>query len=51
VIKIYLDFTKAAEDNNAEDLLVIHDRKLASLYTKNWEGHKGHSDAYGGSGK
>jgi hypothetical protein len=25
---------RAAEENNAENLLVIHDRKLASLYVK-----------------
>lgn len=34
--------TKAAEENNAQNPLVIHDRKLASLYTKNWEEHDGH---------
>jgi len=26
-------FTKAAEENNVENLLIIHDKKLASLYT------------------
>jgi len=26
------NFTKAAEENNAENLLIIHDKKLPSLY-------------------
>ena len=29
------NFTKAAEENNAENLLVIRDKKLAERYTKN----------------
>jgi hypothetical protein len=28
-------YVRAAEENNGENLLVIHDRKLASLYIKN----------------
>jgi hypothetical protein len=39
--------TKAAEDNNAENLLGIHDKKLSSLYTVNWEDHAQHSEVYG----
>ena len=42
------NFTKAAEENNAENLLVIHDKKLAELYTKNWQDHVGHSEVYVG---
>lgn len=42
------NFTKSAEENNAENLLVIHDRKLAERYTKNWEDHARHSEAYAG---
>ena len=42
------NFTKAAEENNAENLLVIHDRKLAERYTKNWQEHARHSEAYVG---
>ena len=30
-----INFTKVAEENNAENVLVIHDKKLADLYTKN----------------
>jgi phosphatidylserine/phosphatidylglycerophosphate/cardiolipin synthase-like enzyme len=36
VITGSFNFTKAAEENNAENLLIIHDKKLASLYIKNW---------------
>ena len=39
VITGSFNFTKAAEENNAENLLVIHDKKLAALYTKNWQKH------------
>ena len=30
------NFTKSAEENNAENLLIIHDKELAGLYIKNW---------------
>jgi phosphatidylserine/phosphatidylglycerophosphate/cardiolipin synthase-like enzyme len=40
------NFTKAAEENNAENLLVIHDRKLAERYTAYWEEHAKHSEVY-----
>ena len=43
-----LNFTKAAEENNAENLLVIHDKKLAGRYRKNWREHKRHSEVYTG---
>ena len=35
VITGSFNFTKAAEDNNAENLLVIHDKVLAERYAKN----------------
>lgn len=35
VITGSFNFTKAAEENNAENPLVIHDKKLASLYMTN----------------
>jgi len=44
VITGSFNFTKAAEENNAENLLVIKDKKLASLYTKNWQEHAKHSE-------
>ena len=46
VITGSFNFTKAAEENNAENLLVIHDKKLAGLYTKNWYEHSQHSEVY-----
>jgi phosphatidylserine/phosphatidylglycerophosphate/cardiolipin synthase-like enzyme len=42
------NFTKAAEENNAEELLVIHDKKLAERYTENWQEHERHSEVYVG---
>ncbi len=42
------DFTKAAEESNAENLLVIKDKKLADLYMKNWQEHEKHSEEYVG---
>ena len=40
------NFTKAAEENNAENLLVIDDAALAKKYTENWQSHLGHSEPY-----
>jgi phosphatidylserine/phosphatidylglycerophosphate/cardiolipin synthase-like enzyme len=40
------NFTKAAEENNAENLLIINDKKLASLYIKNWQEHAQHSEVH-----
>ena len=40
------NFTKAAEEHNAENLLVIDDRSLAARYAKNWEEHRQHSIPY-----
>ena len=51
VITGSFNFTKAAEENNAENLLVIGDRKLAERYTKNWQEHKKHSEVYVGRGR
>ena len=51
VITGSFNFTKAAEENNAENLLVIHDKQLADRYIKNWEDHARHSEVYVGRGK
>jgi len=48
VITGSFNFTKAAEENNAEELLVIHDKKLAERYTENWQEHERHSEVYVG---
>jgi hypothetical protein len=45
------DFTKAAEEDNAENLLIILDKKRASLYTKNWQEHPQYSEVYAGREK
>jgi phosphatidylserine/phosphatidylglycerophosphate/cardiolipin synthase-like enzyme len=46
VITGSFNFTKAAEQSNAENLLIIHDSSLASKYGKNWQDHQVHSEAY-----
>ena len=51
VITGSFNFTKSAEENNAENLLMIHDKKLAERYTENWEEHERHSEVYLGRGK
>ena len=51
VITGSFNFTEAAEENNAENLLVIHDRKLAERYTRNFEELAQHSEIYIGKGK
>ena len=48
VITGSFNFTKAAENSNAENLLVIQDSSLAALYQENWDAHAGHSQAYAG---
>jgi phosphatidylserine/phosphatidylglycerophosphate/cardiolipin synthase-like enzyme len=40
------NFTRAAEQNNAENLLVINDPVLAKQYSENWLAHQAHSDRY-----
>jgi phosphatidylserine/phosphatidylglycerophosphate/cardiolipin synthase-like enzyme len=40
------NFTKAAEEHNAENLLVIRDASLAKEYLNNWETHVAHSEPY-----
>ena len=44
------NFTKAAEENNAENLLVIDDAALAEKYTVNFQKHLAHSEKYEGKG-
>jgi len=46
VITGSFNFTKAAEEHNAENLLILHDSELAARYTANWQAHRSHSDAY-----
>ncbi len=41
------NFTRQAENANAENLVVIHGAKdLAATYTENWRAHQSHSRRY-----
>jgi phosphatidylserine/phosphatidylglycerophosphate/cardiolipin synthase-like enzyme len=46
VITGSFNFTKAAEENNAENLLIIKSKELANIYIENWMKHKEHSEPY-----
>jgi len=46
VITGSFNFTKAAEEKNAENLLIIKSKDLAKLYIDNWYKHKEHSEPY-----
>jgi len=48
VITGSFNFTKAAEERNAENLLILRSKELAERYIANWEKHKQHSQEYGG---
>jgi phosphatidylserine/phosphatidylglycerophosphate/cardiolipin synthase-like enzyme len=47
VITGSFNFTKAAEEKNAENILVISSKELAENYMNNWQEHKEHSESYG----
>jgi len=47
VITGSFNFTKSAEEGNAENLLVINNApQLATRYTANWKEYLGHSEPY-----
>ena len=46
VITGSFNFTKAAEERNAENLLTIRSKDLAKLYMDNWMKHREHSELY-----
>ncbi|MFA5160211.1 MAG: phospholipase D family protein, partial [Candidatus Omnitrophota bacterium] len=46
VITGSFNFTNAAEDKNAENLLVVHDKAVAKKYRDNWNKHQQHSEPY-----
>lgn len=48
VITGSFNFTKAAEEKNAENLLILRNKDLAKIYIENWEKHKEHSERYEG---
>ncbi|HAY23355.1 MAG TPA: phospholipase D family protein [Desulfobacterales bacterium] len=48
VITGSFNFTRAAEERNAENLLIIQDTRLALRYLENWRQHAEHSEKYVG---
>ena len=46
VITGSFNFTKAAEEKNAENLLIIKSEELSKKYLENWKNHKDHSEPY-----
>lgn len=40
------NFTKAAQEKNAENLLIIRSREIAKAYRENWFDHRRHSEKY-----
>ena len=48
VITGSFNFTKSAEEGNAENLLIIHSKELAAKYAANWRVHAEHSVKYEG---
>ena len=46
VITGSFNFTKAAQEKNAENLLIIRDPALAAQYTQNWQAHAQPSHPY-----
>jgi phosphatidylserine/phosphatidylglycerophosphate/cardiolipin synthase-like enzyme len=49
VITGSFNFTKAAEEKNAENLLILKSKELAKEYMDNWYKHKEHSERYEGN--
>jgi phosphatidylserine/phosphatidylglycerophosphate/cardiolipin synthase-like enzyme len=46
VITGSFNFTKTAEERNAENVLVIHNKQFAAQYSENWRRHAAHSEVY-----
>ena len=46
VITGSFNFTKSAEERNAENLMIINSRQIAGEYIANWEKHRAHSEKY-----
>jgi hypothetical protein len=41
-----LSLARAAEEKNAENLLIIKSKQLAMLYSDNWRKHREHAEPY-----
>jgi phosphatidylserine/phosphatidylglycerophosphate/cardiolipin synthase-like enzyme len=50
VITGSFNFTKAAQEKNAENVLIIRDQALAAPYTHNWQAHAQHRQLHVGRG-
>jgi phosphatidylserine/phosphatidylglycerophosphate/cardiolipin synthase-like enzyme len=50
VITGSLNFTTAAQEKNAENVLILREAPLAALYTQNWEAPRQHSQPWVGTG-
>ena len=46
VITGSFNFTNNAETRNAENIVIIHDKKTNSVYTENWINHSKHSKPF-----
>lgn len=46
VITGSFNFTKAAEEKNADNLLIIKSKELAGINIENWQRHREHSEPY-----
>jgi phosphatidylserine/phosphatidylglycerophosphate/cardiolipin synthase-like enzyme len=46
VITGSFNFTKAAEEKNAENILIITSKDLAKIYIENWKNHFEHTEKY-----
>ncbi len=40
------NFTKTADEKNAENLLIIKSEELAKIYAENWQQHLKHAEPY-----
>jgi phosphatidylserine/phosphatidylglycerophosphate/cardiolipin synthase-like enzyme len=50
VITGSFNFTKTAQEKNAENVLIVRDKALAAQYTQNRDAHRSHSQPYVGRG-
>jgi len=46
VITGSFNFSRAAEEKNAENLLIIKSKELEGIYIENWQRHRQHSEVY-----
>jgi phosphatidylserine/phosphatidylglycerophosphate/cardiolipin synthase-like enzyme len=44
------NYTKAAQEKNAENVEITRDKAVAAKYMENWQAHARHSEPYVGRG-